>query len=329
MIEPLSDVEIDTYLNKWKIKHRIISRDEQLIKGWDTYIINLDDSSGGGTHWTAFIETKKNFIYFDSWGMEPPENVKRYVHITRNDEKHLYYNGTKVQPDTSILCGYYVLYFIYSMSHSEDPNKFLMGFQKNKDLRKNDEILKKFFKLGSVKKSQRGRGFDLVEKLNKYIPFELHATGYSYLGPNTKLEERVNNEDLHALHNSDLNDENFHQHVRTITAPINDLDMGAFRHDLDYYRGEKQLKGKALLAHKHKADHILQKEAFKAMRNSKNKWTTRGLAAMVGATMFVKRKLGFGIESIEDEIQYMKKLFENKQLKDMKPSFDKILNELK
>ena len=42
------------------------------------YIINLDDSTGPGTHWGAVIsDMSDRAIYFDSFGLSPPQEIVR------------------------------------------------------------------------------------------------------------------------------------------------------------------------------------------------------------------------------------------------------------
>ncbi len=49
-------------------------KDENLPKS-GSYVLNLDDMSGPGTHWVAVYEGE----YFDSYGLPPPEVLKDKV----------------------------------------------------------------------------------------------------------------------------------------------------------------------------------------------------------------------------------------------------------
>ena len=42
-------------------------------------ILNLDDSSGKGTHWSCWIKVAKDKIYFDSYGLPPPTELLKYL----------------------------------------------------------------------------------------------------------------------------------------------------------------------------------------------------------------------------------------------------------
>jgi len=42
-------------------------------------VLNLDTSDRAGTHWTAWAVTPKTVLYFDSYGLPPPEEFVAYV----------------------------------------------------------------------------------------------------------------------------------------------------------------------------------------------------------------------------------------------------------
>jgi len=83
------------------------------------YIINLANSTDGeGTHWVAiYVERdqhgKQHAVYFDSFGMGLPENVKRFLWAI---DESVQYNKKHIQNINSFICGYYVLYFLWYMS---------------------------------------------------------------------------------------------------------------------------------------------------------------------------------------------------------------------
>jgi hypothetical protein len=45
----------------------------------ETGIINLDNSSGSGTHWVAYAIDPRGIVYFDSYGLAPPKEFMRYI----------------------------------------------------------------------------------------------------------------------------------------------------------------------------------------------------------------------------------------------------------
>ena len=73
-------------------------------------IVNFDKSGGSGTHWVAWYKNGKNKIYFDSYGVQPPIEVIRYL------GKPIYYNTDQVQPAGEVFCGHLCLYVLGELS---------------------------------------------------------------------------------------------------------------------------------------------------------------------------------------------------------------------
>lgn len=84
------------------------------------YVVNLQDdtdeygNSLDGTHWTAFYVEKGKACYFDSFGFVPPLQVQEFL----SSFKPVPYNIKTIQSVRSGVCGWYVFYFLYCMSHS-------------------------------------------------------------------------------------------------------------------------------------------------------------------------------------------------------------------
>lgn len=71
-------------------------------------IVNLDSSSGPGTHWVAYYKNDKHIEYFDSFGnLQPPTEIINYL------GKKIKYNYTKYQDYDSVNCGHLCLKFLY------------------------------------------------------------------------------------------------------------------------------------------------------------------------------------------------------------------------
>lgn len=83
----------------------------------ETAIVNLDISSGEGTHWVAYVKRKDEVFYFDSYGdLRPPKELVRYF-LSDGRVKHIYYNYTSYQKYNSYICGHLCLMFIYNQFH--------------------------------------------------------------------------------------------------------------------------------------------------------------------------------------------------------------------
>jgi hypothetical protein len=104
-----------------------------------SYIVNLENSTGGGTHWVLVkVFPGKEAIYFDSFGLSPPEEIVRFV-------KHFAMNNREIQDYSASTCGYFCLACDYYLEHAKRRNvyerfdDFLNLFVA--DTKKNDAIL--------------------------------------------------------------------------------------------------------------------------------------------------------------------------------------------
>ena len=136
------------------------------------YFINLQDSvdqdgkPNQGTHWTyvecvKYPNEKTEAIYFDSYGVPPPENVKRVVKNTLGREG-LPYVTKDIQSLMNNACGFYCLAFAHYINASHyrtnnlytDVDTFMDLFEdlnKSTDFKKNEYILKIFFRSADPK----------------------------------------------------------------------------------------------------------------------------------------------------------------------------------
>lgn len=71
-------------------------------------VINLDRSSGSGTHWVTYVKRGKCVYYYDSFGnLQPPKQLKKYFTSCK-----ILYNYEANQTYTSVNCGHLCLQFI-------------------------------------------------------------------------------------------------------------------------------------------------------------------------------------------------------------------------
>lgn len=88
-------------------------KDELPKKLWknETAIVNLDNSSGNGTHWVCYKKLKDTIYYFDSFGnIPPPKELKLYFSPTLR----ILYNYERFQRSDTVICGHLCLEFLAS-----------------------------------------------------------------------------------------------------------------------------------------------------------------------------------------------------------------------
>jgi hypothetical protein len=77
-------------------------------------VLNLDDSTGSGSHWVAlFAVNQMRVYYFDSFGQAPSGVI---LHYLQDKYQKITFNNTRLQSLLSNVCGHYCIYVIYHMS---------------------------------------------------------------------------------------------------------------------------------------------------------------------------------------------------------------------
>ena len=102
--KPLTHLEILDAVKKLEIPRfrGVFVRDNLPVepKRMDCGILNLDDTTGNGTHWVAWYGDNGKKYYFDSYGIQPPDELKRYLKIVTTmteipDRQHFVTNSVK------------------------------------------------------------------------------------------------------------------------------------------------------------------------------------------------------------------------------------------
>ena len=106
----LSNLDLIDAAKKLKIHHfrGVFLRDElpKKPRATECGILNLDDSSGKGTHWTCWLKRANDKLYFDSYGLAPPIELISYL------QRPLFYNSERIQPDGEVFCGHLCLFVL-------------------------------------------------------------------------------------------------------------------------------------------------------------------------------------------------------------------------
>ena len=95
--KPLSNLEIIDAAKKLSLDgfRGVFLRDTLLkkikIKKNECGILNLDSSSGDGTHWVMWVKKGKEKFYFDSYGVQPPSELITYL------KSPIFYNSERGQ----------------------------------------------------------------------------------------------------------------------------------------------------------------------------------------------------------------------------------------
>jgi hypothetical protein len=121
-----------------------------------------------------------------------------------------------------------------------------------------------------VRKKRRKTGGGIVNTVIDSLPFEMHVPGYEYLGPGTKLQEKL----------------------RKGVKPINKLDEAALEHDKVYYNtGDTKERAKA--------DKVLENSAWQRVLASDSGLGEKTSAWLTTNAMKLKGLFGEGLARSE------------------------------
>ena len=131
--KPLNNFELEEAVKKLKIKFfrgvflldtlpKKPNNNESLASLKECGIVNFNKSGGLGTHWVAWYKNGKTKIYFDSYGVQPPIEVKNYL------GKSIRYNTDQVQPVGEVFCGHLCLNVLKELSEGHQFQNILNNF---------------------------------------------------------------------------------------------------------------------------------------------------------------------------------------------------------
>jgi len=77
------------------------------VNNIEAAIVNLDLSSGPGTHWVAYFKYNNDIEYFDSFGnLPPPKEIIQYL------GQNIKYNHKRYQSFKQSNCGHHCVKFL-------------------------------------------------------------------------------------------------------------------------------------------------------------------------------------------------------------------------
>lgn len=121
--KPLSNFDILEAASKLKIPNfrGVFLRDTlpKKTRNHGCGILNLDDTSGKGTHWVAWYKNKNKKYYFDSYGLPPPTEMIHYL------KSPILYNTEQIQRRDQVFCGHLCLYVLKSISKGKDLQEII------------------------------------------------------------------------------------------------------------------------------------------------------------------------------------------------------------
>ena len=138
----LTNFNIQSYYQNEPIFNDVFSRNNLPKKIKDgAYVINLDEYADVCTHRIALCFNRSEIVYLDSFGVEHvPEEIKEFIW-----NKNIKANIFRVQPNDSVVCGYFWIGFINFILAGKKLTDYTNLFSP-RDFKKNDNIILSHFK---------------------------------------------------------------------------------------------------------------------------------------------------------------------------------------
>lgn len=73
-------------------------------------IVNLDSSEGEGTHWVAYYKAGPMAVYFDSFGLDPPQEILDYLGCPVRTQTF------QLQKADDVICGHLCLHVLRGLA---------------------------------------------------------------------------------------------------------------------------------------------------------------------------------------------------------------------
>ena len=123
----LTMLELEQAIRKLHIPHfrGVFMRDDLPSKPRLTEcgILNHDDLHGPGTHWTCWYKRRGLKVYFDSYGLPPPDEMVDY--LRRYPE--IRYNTDELQHRGDVVCGHFCLHVLKLLSEGWSFEDVIFG----------------------------------------------------------------------------------------------------------------------------------------------------------------------------------------------------------
>ena len=79
-------------------------KSSKIYNSGECFLMNTDDSSSSGTHWTAVNVTDGTTFYFDSYGLYPTMEMREYCNEPR------FFKTFENQKPNEVICGHLCFY---------------------------------------------------------------------------------------------------------------------------------------------------------------------------------------------------------------------------
>jgi len=119
---PLSNFDIEATAADIPYFRGVFMRDTlpNKIKNKECGVVNLDSMDGNGTHWVAYYKNNNNRIYFDSFGLDAPTELQKYL------GKPYTYQTFQLQNAEDSICGHLCLFVLGELNSKKSFKNIIL-----------------------------------------------------------------------------------------------------------------------------------------------------------------------------------------------------------
>lgn len=111
-IQSLSNFDIERAARSIPHFRGVFMRDGLPQSTWskECGVVNLDSREGPGTHWVAYHKEGPSAVYFDSYGLDPPQELSQYLNSTMRMQTF------QLQGPNDVICGHLCLHVLHELA---------------------------------------------------------------------------------------------------------------------------------------------------------------------------------------------------------------------
>jgi hypothetical protein len=98
---------------------KVLHRSAGVGQEWG--VLNLDSSNGQGIHWVCWYRDGENKYYFDSYGLDPPKELVKYL------RPPIHCNTDQVQLCNTVVCCHLCHYVLKRFSIGDSFEEILIN----------------------------------------------------------------------------------------------------------------------------------------------------------------------------------------------------------